>query len=208
MAGLIARHQLASNTNRLSVKVTTGVITGGSHPQSMARYLIECYGRETTRMKTNRGFSLIEIMVAIAIVSIALTFAVPDMIGWRTKQRFLAAANEVHDAIKVARTSAIKDNRTVVIQFEPANRRYTVFAAATDFNEDGDQNDPGEGQRTIRSGSFQNDITLATGGLPSDRLTFDGRGLATNVGTGITLTNATYGSRVVQVTVTGNSRVL
>jgi type IV fimbrial biogenesis protein FimT len=148
-------------------------------------------------------------MVVIGIIAILAAVAVPNIIGWRTKQRFLAAANEVHDAIKVARAAAIKENRTVVIQFEPANRRYTVFAAATDFNDDGDQNDPGEGQRTIRSGSFKNDITMNTSYSGSGhRLTFNGRGLTDAVGDGITLSNATYGSRVLQVTVTGNSRIM
>jgi prepilin-type N-terminal cleavage/methylation domain-containing protein len=152
-------------------------------------------------MKTDRGFSLIEIMVAIAIVSIALTFAVPDIIGWRTKQRFLAAANEVHDAIKVARAAAIKDNRAVVIQFEPANRRYTVFA---DLNGDGDQDLPGE--RTIRSGSFQNDINFSTS-FTNNRLTFNGRGLTDATGQGIRLPSATYRDRLIEVTVTGISQI-
>jgi type IV fimbrial biogenesis protein FimT len=151
-------------------------------------------------MKTDRGFSMIEVMVAIAIVSIAVTFAVPDIIGWRTKQRFLAAANEVHDAIKVARAAAIKDNRTVVIQFEPANRRYTVFA---DLNGDGDQD---AGERTIRSGSFQNDINFTTS-FTNNRLTFNGRGLTDATGQGIRLPNATYRDRLIEVTVTGISQI-
>ena len=151
-------------------------------------------------MRTNRGFSLIEIMVAIGIIAILATIAVPNIIGWRDKQRFLAATNDVHDAIKGARSSAIKNNETVVIQFQLPNR-FTVFV---DDDQDGTQD---AGERTILSGIFQNDISMNTS-FPSHRLSFNGRGLATAVGAGISLSHAAYGTRVVQVTVTGNSRIL
>lgn len=151
-------------------------------------------------MKTERGISLIEIMVALAIIAILATIAVPNIIGWRTQRRFTAAVSGVHEAIKVARSSAIKDNTSVVIQFQLPNR-YTVFA---DDDDDGVQD---AGERTILSGNFQNDIAINTS-FPGHRLGFNGRGLTTAVGAGITLSNAVYGSRVVQVTVTGGSRIL
>lgn len=151
-------------------------------------------------MKTNRGFTLVEIMVTIGIIAILAAFAVPNIVGWRTKQRFLAAAGEVHEAIKVARSAAIKNNAEVVIQFQ-LPRGFRAF-----FDNDGDGNQDA-GEATILSGTFESDISLVTS-FPGHRLSFNGRGMTNAVGSGITLTNAAYGSRVVQVTVTGNSRVL
>lgn len=151
-------------------------------------------------MKTNRGFTLIEIMVVIGLIAILATIAVPNIVGWRAKQRFAAAASDVHEAIRVARSSAIKDNTTVTIQFQLPNR-FIVFA---DDDGDGTQD---AGERTILTGGFQNDITLTTS-FTGHRLSFNGRGLTTASGTGITLSNAVHGTRVVQVTVTGNSRIL
>lgn len=151
-------------------------------------------------MKTNRGFTLVEIMVTIGIIAILATIAVPNIVGWKTRQRFAAAVGEVHEAIKVARSAAIKDNITVVIQFQ-LPRGFRVFV---DSDDDGSQ-DPGEG--TLLSGSFESDVSLVTS-FPGHRLRFNGRGMTSAVGAGITLTNTAYGSRVVQVTVTGNSRVL
>lgn len=152
-------------------------------------------------MKTERGFTLIEIMVATAIVAIAATFAVPNIVGWKTKQRFLSAASDVHEAVKVARAAAIKQNTNAIVQFDTANRRFTVFM---DLDGDGNQD---AGERTILSGSYRNDIGLNTGGLPNNSVTFDSRGLVTNPGTGIILSHADYGQRTIQVTVTGNTRV-
>jgi prepilin-type N-terminal cleavage/methylation domain-containing protein len=152
-------------------------------------------------MRTERGFTLIEIMVATAIVAIAVTFAVPNIVGWRTKQRFLSGASDVLEAVKVARSAAIKENTTVRVQFDTANRRFTVFP---DYDGDAAQD---AGERTLFSGSYRNDISLTTGGLSGNRLTFDGRGLVNAPGSGIRLSHAEYGSRTIQVTVTGNSRV-
>lgn len=151
-------------------------------------------------MRTDRGYSLVEIMVATAIIALLAAIAVPNLAGWRAKQRFGTAVSDVHDAIKVARSSAIKDNTTVVIQFQLPNR-FIVFA---DDDGDGTQD---SGERTILTGGSQNDITLTTS-FSGHRLSFNGRGLTSASGAGVTLTNATYGSRVIQVTVTGNSRIL
>lgn len=151
-------------------------------------------------MKTDRGYTLVEIMVAIAIVAILATIAVPNIAGWRAKQRFAAAVSDVHEAIKVARSSAIKDNTAVVIQFQLPNR-FTVFA---DDDGDGTQD---AGERTIRTGGFQNDISLTTS-FTSHRLEFDGRGMRTVSGRDIKLSHAVYGDRFIQVMVTGNSRIL
>lgn len=151
-------------------------------------------------MRTERGYTLVEIMVAIAIVAIMATIAVPNISGWRAKQRFAAAVGDVHEAIKVARSSAIKDNTTVVVQFQLPNR-FIVFA-----DDDGDETQD-TGERTILTGSFQNDISLTIGFTPH-RLGFDGRGMRTIGGRDIKLSHAVYGDRFIQVMVTGNSRIL
>jgi type IV fimbrial biogenesis protein FimT len=162
--------------------------------------LIEVPGREIERMKTDRGYTLVEIMVAIAIVAILATIAVPNISGWRAKQRFAAAVGDVHEAIKMARSSAIKNNANVVVQFQLPRS----FRVCYDDDKDGCQD---ADDRTILSGNFQNDINIISTGLPNDRLTIDGRGLTNASINPIKLRNAVYGDRHVWVTVTGNSRI-
>jgi type IV fimbrial biogenesis protein FimT len=151
-------------------------------------------------MKTNRGFTLMEIMVVIGIIAILATIAVPNIVGWRTKQRFAAAVSDVHEAIRVARSSAIKNNANVVIQFQLPRSFRVCFDDDKDGCQDADD-------LTILSGNFQNDINIISTGLPSDRLTIDGRGLTNASINPIKLRNAVYGDRHVWVTVTGNSRI-
>lgn len=151
-------------------------------------------------MKTNRGFTLMEIMVVIGIIAILATIAVPNIAGWRTKQRFAAAVSDVHEAIRVARSSAIKNNANVVIQFQLPRSFRVCFDDDKDGCQDADD-------RTILSGNFQNDINIISTGLPSDRLIIDGRGFMNASINPIKLRNAVYGDRHVWVTVTGNSRI-
>jgi hypothetical protein len=106
----------------------------------------------------------------------------------------------VHKAIKVARASAIKNNANVVIQFQLPRSFRVCFDDDKDGCNDADD-------LTILSGSFQNDINIVSTGLPSDRLTIDGRGLTNASINPIKLRNTVYGDRHVWVTVTGNSRI-
>lgn len=77
------------------------------------------------------GFSLIELMVVIAITAILLTIALPAYSTWRER----SAANTVVDTLvahlKQARIKAISENRSVIVSFDTAvhgatPNRYTV----------------------------------------------------------------------------------
>jgi type IV fimbrial biogenesis protein FimT len=151
-------------------------------------------------MRSNRGFSLIEIMVVVAVMAILASFAIPNIVAYRDRQRFAAAVSDVYAAIKGARSSAIKNNTNVSVLLQPPNR-FTVF-----YDADGNGiQDAGDAR--IRSGVLQNDFVLSTDF--GQRITFDGRGLITTaVSTGtVTLIHAVYGSRTLQATVTGNVRI-
>ena len=71
------------------------------------------------------GFSLIELMVVVALIAITVAFALPNMIGQRADAKLQGAVNNLKGDLNKARTLAIRENANVVILFEAD--RYQVF---------------------------------------------------------------------------------
>jgi len=66
-------------------------------------------------MKKNSGFTLIELMITLAIVAILLTVGVPSLTTFMQGNRLIAASNELITDLHVARSEAIKLNKRVTI---------------------------------------------------------------------------------------------
>jgi type IV fimbrial biogenesis protein FimT len=57
-----------------------------------------------------RGVSLIELMVAIVIISVLTMMAVPSYSGWIQNQQIRTAAESILNGLQVARSEAVKNN--------------------------------------------------------------------------------------------------
>lgn len=79
-------------------------------------------------MNSNRGFTLIELMVVVSIIAVTAAITVPNMIGWLPNYRLSSGARTVLTALQNARMRAIKENRTVAIQFDVGGRTYFLFS--------------------------------------------------------------------------------
>ena len=64
----------------------------------------------TDTARRARGFTLIEIMVAVAILSILLAVGIPSMRSWMTSTRAASAAEFYAEGMRVARAEALKRN--------------------------------------------------------------------------------------------------
>ncbi len=78
------------------------------------------------RRRPPDGFSLIEIVVVIAIVALAAAIAVPNLIAWRTNLRLGTAVGELRTDLLSAKALAAKENTTVTVQFYPATGSYSI----------------------------------------------------------------------------------
>lgn len=61
------------------------------------------------------GFTLVELMAALAVAAIILTMAVPSFSAMMERNRLKAAANALYEDIRFARTMAIKNNKTIFV---------------------------------------------------------------------------------------------
>jgi type IV fimbrial biogenesis protein FimT len=60
-----------------------------------------------------RGFTLLELMMALALIGIILAFAIPSFSSFRKNARMTSAANDLLADLNMARTEAIKRQRNV-----------------------------------------------------------------------------------------------
>lgn len=63
----------------------------------------------------NRGFTLMEMLVTLAVVAIVASLAVPSFQNMIATQRVRSAANDLVASLNFARSEAVKRNRVVTI---------------------------------------------------------------------------------------------
>lgn len=129
------------------------------------------------------GFTLTEVLVALAIFALAAGFAVPAFGELIARQRLTATANEALSVINYARTEAVRQReRVVVCPSRTGNScdggtNWTQAILFTDLNRNGSL----DGEETItRRWDFSGtdlQITQAAGGSPG-RVVVGGTGLA------------------------------
>lgn len=123
------------------------------------------YALNNNMMNTQKGFSLIELLVVIGIVAVITSMAIPAFDNMIQRNRLKAALQSVQDDLQLTRTQAIKQSRNVVFSIKrktgttPAGITWcyglTVNASCNcDLNDDGATTDSNCEIKTVSSASF------------------------------------------------------
>lgn len=76
--------------------------------------------------RNNKGISLVEVLIVVAILGIMGTIAVPGMISWRENKAIQGAGRDMYSNLRKAQSTAVKDNRNCAVSFDGATG-YTVY---------------------------------------------------------------------------------
>lgn len=164
-------------------------------------------------MRVNEGFTLIELLTVISILGILMALTIPNFKGWQTNRRLRIATTELYHALQHARLYAVKENRKVILTFDPDGNRqlegnYISFVDNGLARETFWTREPDE--KIVQKGRISEDIELYdvsfAGGIP--RIRYDPLGLPNGFGGHIYLTNSQNRYLGIHVNITGSPRVV
>ena len=77
-------------------------------------------------MRKNSGFTLMELMVGLAIIGVMTAIAVPNYLEWLPDNRLKDVARGIYGDMQLAKLNAIKEHKDWAIVFDPTNKKYYV----------------------------------------------------------------------------------
>lgn len=83
-------------------------------------------------MKIQRGLTLVELLITIAIAAILLTAAMPSFNAWIQNARIRTTAELLQNDLQLARVEAVRRNQSVIFSLGAANNSWIVAASAVD----------------------------------------------------------------------------
>lgn len=167
------------------------------------------HSTEKTSLQGTAGFSLVELMVVLAVLVILASIAVPAYTVWVPNYKLKTAAREVYSALQLAKLRAVKENANVVIWFDTNTNSYRAFlddgsGAGVAGNNTQDGSEP-----TIKEGTLDPDVNMYSTNFStwSNQTVFNSRGLASGGWGYVYLKNGQGQYRRITVWTTGHLKM-
>ena len=119
----------------------------------------------------NKGFTLTELTVALAVLGIMSAISIPSYFSWLPRHRLQTSVRQIYDDMNMARSMAVKNNTTAVAIFDISNDTYTIFLDTVE-NWAYDSS-----ETVISNGTLENDVDITGSTLTSHTYGFNSRGM-------------------------------
>ncbi len=158
-------------------------------------------------MKTKAGFSVVELLVVLAIIATLAMITIPGFLAYIPDYRLNAAAQELLGDIQMAKLRAVKKGVVVSVGINAATDTYTIFV------DDGVGANYGNGaidagEQTIKTGTMPTGVDITGTTFTANAVQFNGRGLpyTWNIGQ-INMQNRKNHTKTIVVTMAGSASV-
>lgn len=125
------------------------------------------------------GLTAFELALALAIIAIMAAVTLPPFMQWRQKAQLSGAAANLATDLELAKTQAIRANRTVVVDFGTSN--YTLFIDTGDGGGGPPNWNREAGEELLLERILPPGVRIDTGSLTfptiSDKTRFNSRGI-------------------------------
>jgi type IV fimbrial biogenesis protein FimT len=156
-------------------------------------------------LNLSKGFTLIELLTVIALTAVVSAIAVPNIFGVLPKHRVSGSAREILSTLHFAKMAAIKENSTVVVNFNPVSRDCTVFVDDGEGGGTPDDKVRSGGERILRHFVMPSGVNLLTPPF-GNALSFNNRGFADSTGD-VTVRNSA-GDRKIRILLSGHCKII
>ena len=157
-------------------------------------------------MYNRKAFTLVELMVIIAIFGILALIAAPNLVTGLPKYRIKRAARDMTSKIRAARSEAIKTSSDAVVEFDLEHHRYKINEK---WYPDGDSS-----SNNVLSEYYGSGVSFGVGNssdsedgpcsFTDNKFTFNSRGINMGNKGEIYLTNNQNAAYRIQINTAGN----
>ena len=120
-------------------------------------------------LQGNKGFTMIELLIAVAIVAIGAALAAPEFLRWHARTQLRQATSEIASELTMARMAAMNRNRTVDVTIQMTGGAVTIMAV------------PSGGSSVMPTKTLASRVTAVTGAPVT--VSFSSLGVRTSGGT-------------------------